>query len=197
MKNARFLLSGLGVMILSAAQAAPPVVSNVRSSQKGGTKLVEIYYDLSDPDGDLQTVEVQVSGDGGLTWTIPASALTGAVGAGVSCGTNKKITWNAGMDWNGNYVASAKVRVTAYDGTIPAVPAGMVYIAAGPFQMGDNFSEGSSDECPVHNVEVAGFFMDKWEVSRELWNQVQGWGYANGYSIGGGINNGVRCVRGL
>jgi len=182
----RFPLFVLAVLIAHASMAAPPVVSGVTASQRPGTKLVDIYYNLSDSDGDSQLVEVMVSGDGGLTYTIPCVTLSGAVGAGVSTGNGKHIVWNAGQDWAGNFVDSTKVRVTAHDGTTPPAPPGMVYIEPGPFQMGDNFVEGGTEERPVHNVQVDGFFMDKYEVYRELWEQVKSWGNANGYSISGG-----------
>ena len=168
--------------------AAPPVVSNVRCSQIAGTKNVEILYDVSDADGDLQTIGVQVSGDAGQTYTIPATALSGAVGAGVSVGTNRRIVWNAGADWNGQYVALAKIRVTASDGTTPAPPPGMAYIPAGTFQMGDNFNEGGG--LPVHVVFVSGFFLDKFEVKNELFVNVATWASGHGYSISGGNSDG-------
>ena len=166
--------------------AAPPVVSNVRAAQIAGTKNVEILYDVSDADGDLQTIGVQVSGDAGQTYTLPATALSGQVGAGVSVGANRRIVWNAGVDWNGQYVALAKVRVTASDGTTPAPPPGMAYIPAGTFQMGDNFSEGGAEELPVHNVYVSAFFMDRFEVTKELWQSVQTWAQSHGYGINAG-----------
>ena len=103
MKTLSVLLLGLW----SIASAAPPVVSNIRASQRPGTKLVDIYCDLSDADGDLQLVQVAASSDAGLTYGIPCST-------------------------------------------------------------------------------VDAFFMDKTEVSKELWQSVQTWGNNNGYSIGGG-----------
>ena len=47
-------------LTLAAEAAAPPVVSNVRASQRTGTKLVDIYYDLSDPDSSAVNVFVYV-----------------------------------------------------------------------------------------------------------------------------------------
>jgi sulfatase modifying factor 1 len=171
--------------LISIAQAAPPVVSNIRVAQRPGTKLVDIYYDLADADGDLQLVQVAASSDAGLTYGIPCVSLTGHVGAGISTGSNRHITWNAGTDWSGNWVPQCRVRVTAHDGTTPPAPPGMAYIPGGPFQMGDNL-DGMADAMPVHNVQVTAFFMDKYEVTKELWQSVQTWGNANGYSIGGG-----------
>ena len=181
MKTLSVILLGLW----SLASAAPPVVSNIRAAQRPGTKLVDIYYDLSDADGDLQLIQVAASSDAGLTYGIPCVSLSGHVGANIPLGTNRKITWNAGADWNGNWVPQCCVRVTAYDGTTPPAPPGMAYIPGGPFQMGDNLDD-MTDAMPVHNVQVDAFFMDKTEVTKELWQQVQTWGNANGYAIGAG-----------
>ena len=79
MKTLSVLLLGLW----SVASAAPPVVSNIRVSQRPGTKLVDIYYDVADADGDLQLIQVAASSDAGLTYALACVSLTGAVGAGV------------------------------------------------------------------------------------------------------------------
>ena len=55
------ILSLLILGFCAIAKAAPPVVSNVSASQMPGTKFVNIYYNLADADGDLQTIEVRVS----------------------------------------------------------------------------------------------------------------------------------------
>ena len=51
--------------------------------------------------------------------------------------------------------------------------------------MGDNL-DNDTTAMPVHNVQVDGFFMDKTEVTKELWQSVQTWANNNGYSIGAG-----------
>ncbi|MCP5536643.1 MAG: SUMF1/EgtB/PvdO family nonheme iron enzyme [Akkermansiaceae bacterium] len=178
-----FLLLSLSLCLQTLA--APPVITNVRASQRPGTKLVDIYYDLSDADGDLQEIRVQVSGDGGLTYTIPASTFTGAYGLGVSLGVNRHVVWNAGADWDGNFMDTTKVRVTAFDGTTPPAPPGMAYIPPGQFQMGDTFQEGDSDERPLHMVTVSGFFMELKEVTYQLWSDVSTWSRLHGYNFSG------------
>ena len=185
MKRALLASVVVAALLLAQVLAAPPVVSNIRASQIAGTKNVEILYDVSDADGDALTIGVQVSGDAGATYTIPATALSGQVSAGVLSGLNRRIVWNAGADWNGQFVGSAKVRVTASDGTTPAPPPGMVYIPAGVFQMGNNL-DGLTDALPVHNVTLNAFFMDRTEAPKERWQSVQSWSGANGYSISSG-----------
>ncbi len=194
--NALLLLAAIVVLALPAV-AAPPVVSNVRAAQLAGTKNIEVLYDVSDADGDLLTIAMQVSGDAGQSYTIPATALSGHIGSGVTSGANRRIIWNAAADWNGQLVSNGKVRVTASDGTTPAPPPGMAYIPAGSFQMGDNL-DGVTNALPVHNVYVDAFFLDRFEVTKELWQGVQAWSTGHGYSISvGSFKAAAHPVHGL
>ena len=63
-------------------------------------------------------------------------------------------------------------------------PAGMALIPAGTFQMGDSLGDGFSDELPVHTVFVSAFYMDKYAVTKALWDDVYGWAVTHGYSFG-------------
>jgi len=72
-------------------------------------------------------------------------------------------------------------------GSVPIPPpAGMVRIPAGSFQMGDSFNEGKSRERPVHTVFVSAFYMDRYEVTKTLWDDVAAWAADHGYDIGPG-----------
>ena len=62
-------------------------------------------------------------------------------------------------------------------------PEGMAFIPGGSFQMGDTFGEGFPDELPVHSVYVSGFYMDKYEVTKALWDEVCNWATNNSYSF--------------
>jgi len=177
------LAAGLLVSI-SSAFAAAPVVSNVRASQRPGTHYVDIYYNVSDADGNSPlTVYVHISADGGTTWNVPVFTTSGAVGPGVTLGNDRHIAWNAGTDWPGQFNSQCKVRIVADDGTAPPAPNGMAYVPGGVFQMGDPFNDGSIDEKPRHAVFISSFFMDQTEVSRELWLDVYTWALANGYAF--------------
>ena len=48
----------------------------------------------------------------------------------------------------------------------------MVWIEGGTFMMGSN--DGSSDEKPVHQVTMSGFYMDKTEVTQAEYERVMG-----------------------
>jgi formylglycine-generating enzyme len=67
-------------------------------------------------------------------------------------------------------------------GTNP-IPASMVLIPAGSFQMGDSFSDWAPPELPVHTVDVSAFYMDRYEVTKALWDEVYNWAIAHGYSF--------------
>lgn len=178
----RILLVSLS---LAAVQSpgAPPVVSNVRAAQRTGTHYVDIYYNVSDADGNSPvTVYVHISANGGQTWNVPVFSTSGAVGPGVTLGNDRLIVWNAGVDWPGQFNSSCKVRIVADDGTAPPAPAGMYYIPGGAFNMGDALGDSGpvSDELPVHAVFISSFFMDQTEVSGQKWVDVQSWASVNG-----------------
>jgi len=61
---------------------------------------------------------------------------------------------------------------------------GFALIPGGSFQMGDQSNPlvGFSDVRPVHSVYVSAFYMGKYEVTKELWDEVRAWGASNGYT---------------
>jgi alpha-tubulin suppressor-like RCC1 family protein len=101
----------------------PPVVTNLRVAQRPGTKLVDIAYDLADPDSSSLRVVVEFSTNGGLTYSPLPGSVSGAVGPGVAPGSNRKITWDAGSGWNGQFSANVRFRVIAYDESFASAPA--------------------------------------------------------------------------
>jgi len=65
-------------------------------------------------------------------------------------------------------------------------PSGMVEVPGGSFQMGDSFNEVNPNARPTHTVEVSGFYMDKFEVTKGMWDEVADWASSHGYDIGPG-----------
>ena len=79
------------------AQNSAPVVENVTAAQRtDGSKVVDIYYDVSDADGDMLMIIMQVSSDGGQIWDITPLYTGGDIGTNINPGTGKHIIWNAG-----------------------------------------------------------------------------------------------------
>ena len=78
-------ISGILLILACTLFAQAPVVENVRFEQRiDGSLLVDIYYDATDPDGDLLDIVIQASDDHGETWTLHCMSLTGDVGNGIS-----------------------------------------------------------------------------------------------------------------
>ena len=167
------------VFSVGAVFAAGPEVTNLVAQQRAGTKLVDIVYDLSDPDSSSLSVSVAVSADNGASYNLPASHFSGSgYGADVTTGTGKQIVWDAAADWNGNYSAQIWFRVTADDSVTYAV-----LVPAGSFTMGDTFNDGWTGETPAHGVHVGDFYMDKLLVTKTLWDTVYRWTTNNGYTF--------------
>jgi hypothetical protein len=133
-----------------------PVVSNVAASQRNDdSKLVDIYYNLTDADGDNCTVWAVISDNNGFSWTVPAMTFTGHIGQGVAPGNGKHIIWDAGRDMSGK-VGNYKARVFADDGHGPS---DMVLVASGYFNY----------QNTTPTIFLPGFFIDKYEVTNALY----------------------------
>ena len=157
--------------------AANPIVSNASTTQQKGAKIMDVRYDVADADGDVLKISAEVSTNSGASFDVAAASFSGDYGFGVSPGTGKKFSWDAGADLNGIYTKELRIRIIADD---DAVPEGMCKIPAGSFSMGDHYNAGGSYERPVHDVYISTFFMDKYEVSNEKMREVMQWAYDNG-----------------
>ena len=167
----------LALMLLALpGLAADPVVSHLVAVQRAGTKLVDLTYDLA-ADAATVAVSLQISGDGGATFAVPAVAVTGAVGPAVGTGSGKALTWNAGADWNGQFSSQVRIKLFVGDGPISA---GLASIPAGSFSMGDSL-DGTAD-APVRTVTVSAFYVGITEVTKGEWDDVWAWGQRHGYT---------------
>lgn len=113
-----FFLFLYGVWIGGILANTLPVVSNVRASQRtDGSKIVDIYYDVSDADNDTLMVSVFLSNDNGATFSIsPLSAnLNGNIGEGIVSGSNWHFTWNAGAEGTIFDSSQSRMKVVAVE----------------------------------------------------------------------------------
>ena len=166
-KHSSIALTAALFLLPPLAEAADPAVFNISAVQRAGTQLVDITYDVT-ADTSTVSVTLAISSDGGTTFSVPATTVSGAVGLGVATGTGKVITWNAGVDWSKQFSTTTRFKVTADDQ--------LVKIPAGSFQMGDT-SNG-----PVHTVQVSTFYMGQNLVTKADWDTVRTWGLAHGYT---------------
>lgn len=158
-------------LLLLAPAVAQPTLSNVRAVPRAGTKLVDITYNLAHPTGLASNVRVEVSQDNGTTYA-PASAVSGAVGAGITPGNNRTVVWNAGAEWLSTRFSGARVRVRADDS---ATAATHLPIPGGTFTMGDSNDGVVADERPTHQVTLTAFFLQQTETTYESWREVFDW----------------------
>lgn len=160
-----FLISSLllALVVLRAA-ATPPEITNVRASQRDGTKLVDIHYDAADADSDLLTIRIEVSDNDGARYSVPAFTLSGDIGEGIAPGTGKHIVWDAGTDWDGEYSDLMRVMVFAVDAQgYPGMEWGNE-VAPGGFLLGqDGGVEGSG---PAQHVNIPWpYWLSKYEIT--------------------------------
>ena len=160
------ILTVLGLAALPILANTPPAITNVRASQREGTKLVDIYYDAADADNDLLKVRVEISDNDGARYSVPAFSLTGDIGEGIVPGTNKHIVWDAGTDWDGEYSDQMRVKVFAIDAQgFPGMEWGNE-VPPGGFLMGqDGGAEGSG---PSRHVNIPwSYWLGKYEVTAQ------------------------------
>ena len=163
MKQLLFAVCMATVMVV---MATPPEVSNVRASQRANSKLVDIYYNATDADGDLLKVRVEISDNDGAKYSVPAFSLAGDIGEGITPGNNKHIVWDAGTDWDGEYSDKMRVKVFAIDAQ--GFP-GMEWseeVKPGGFLLGqDGGAEGSGASQHV-NIKWS-YWIGKYEVTAQ------------------------------
>ncbi len=169
-------LLGAWMGLAAWLSAGDPVVNSVTISQRAGTKLVDITYTVTDPDGDPMTITVL-----GRNWRngvdINMATLSGdgANGAVVTSGTHH-LVWDAGADWNGNVDSFRVILRATTDSAIPPPADEFVLIAAGT-------NSGTDPDRGAYSLTVASaFYVGKYEVSKALWNGVQVWAVSHGYT---------------
>ncbi|MEI6819357.1 MAG: SUMF1/EgtB/PvdO family nonheme iron enzyme [Verrucomicrobiota bacterium] len=179
MKTLPRLLALLSLFALCPLAEAQLAASNVRPAQRAGSKLVDIDYDVTGTTSPV-TVALQISADGGSTWAVPATTLSGAIGNSVTAGSNMRITWDAGTDWNQQLSSQTKFRLTVTEATV--VPTGFALIPSGSFTMGNSVAADTDiTDAPTHTVTVSAFYMAKNLVTKADWDTVRTWATSNGY----------------
>ena len=124
--------------------------------------------------GPAATTITAIRADGTLVWS---NALAG---------TNYTIQTAAALPGGTNWVDYVQLPVTNSVNTnlIFALnpPSGMALIPAGSFTMGDSL-DGDNSALPLHSVYVSAFYMDKYDVTKALWDSVYSWAITHGYSF--------------
>lgn len=164
--------SNATVTVTIEAPYTAPVVSNLTASQREGTKLVDISYDVTAVTPTV-TTSLRISSDSGATFEVPAVTLTGDIGADVTIGTGKTITWDAGSDWDEQFSETMRFEVTADDGE-GGEPDDMVTVQGGTLTTSND----------LNGTVVSTFQIGKTEVTWGEWKAVRAEAVARGYDIG-------------
>ncbi len=93
MKQFLFGIAFLGAGIVSA-QNTVPVISNLSAVVDAGQHKVTVTFDLADAENDTLEVSLAASDNGGQTYFVAASSLTGHVGFPIMPGNAKQIVWD-------------------------------------------------------------------------------------------------------
>ena len=132
------ILAATVLLAVSNLWAQPPVVSNISYAQRVDangslTKMVDIQYDL---DGNrTMFVEFFFSSDGGVTYPVTCTAVSGDAGAGVEYGTGqfyKTATWDASVNWNQEFTTQGRIMIKATYGDQPTGFPGLDQNGSGP-----------------------------------------------------------------
>ena len=105
------------------AQNQSPTVSNVSFLQRtDGSLIVDVYYDLNDPEDDTILVTMKVSDDNGTSWNFSCDSISGDVGSGITSGTGKHIEWNFAAEHPQTFGDQFKIKITASDDIVMGIP---------------------------------------------------------------------------
>jgi len=120
-------------------------------------------------------------GDFNGDYAIDLSDLAHLLG---SYGLTSGATYEQGdMDDDGDIDLGDLAYLLGLYGTFCPAPEGMVMVPGGTFAMGNPWSEGDDNEKPVHDVHLSLYYIDKYEVTNQLYADALNWAYAQGELI--------------
>jgi formylglycine-generating enzyme required for sulfatase activity len=139
--------------------------------------------------GGAATFTVAANGPGALTYRWQRNGLYLTDDSRISgthsstlqinqCSTSDAGSYTVLVGSPNGSLTSQGALLTVYPANIQS---GMAFIPAGSFTMGDNL-DGESD-ATVHSVYVSAFYMDQYDVTYSLWQQVHNWAVTHGYSF--------------
>ena len=176
-RNLRVLALACWVFIFSGVAVFGALsVTNVKFAQQPGTKLVSVTYDLA---GGNASVSLLVSNDNGATYNVPVKSVTGAVGNGVTSGTDKQIIWDAGTDWAGQFSNQVKVRVRAWD---LSSDIGITFapIPGGTYQIGNIVGDDDITNAAPVSLTLRPYYFATNVTTKAQWDAVRTWETAYG-----------------
>lgn len=132
--------------------------------------------------GPVAATITSISTNGNITWTNAPINGTFIVQTTTSL---SPVSWS---DWTQVLVTNTTTSLQLFSLNPPT---GMVLIPAGTFTMGDNL-DGTPAALPLHTVSVSAFYMDRFETTKTLWDQVYQWATNHGYNFAFGATPGAK-----
>ncbi len=117
---------------------------------------------------------ISITPTGIVTWTNSQTNVT--------CTVKAASNLLGGTNWVDYVQVPISNAVTTHRLFDLAPPPGMVLIPAGSFSMGDSL-DSTPEELPVHTVYVSAFYVDRFETTKALWDEVFLWAAGHGYSF--------------
>lgn len=147
--------SQIYINLTDTANHSPTInylTASTYSIQQGDS--IALICNATDVDGDFLT----------YTWLKSAGTISGS---------GDSVTWIAP-----NFADSCMIKCIVSDGyyqdsdslTIKVyTPGALIYVQGGTFEMGDHYSQGDSDELPVHSVTLSDFYLGETEITQAEW----------------------------
>jgi formylglycine-generating enzyme required for sulfatase activity len=154
--------------IVSGMPAA--TVSGMKIEPNPDPSLIDIRYDLAANGWSTVAVKLEVSTDGGSSWTLPAGKIQGDLGERVTPGAGKRMIWVPAGDQTLD--RRLRLRILADEG--------FASIPEDRYTIGRVRSDTDSDAPPV-TVQLSAFFIQKTETTQAQWNEVRAWALNHGY----------------
>ena len=153
----------------------PPVVSNVVATQRPGTSLVDLTYDLSGSTGASATLRSFFP-----TTAVPPIGEPLSLVAPSDCMLRMdRLKRSFGMRLNSCLIPFLTACVSV------SLPSSCYLLKAWWKFPQDLLSWGTRNSSSIyelqHTVSVSGFLMGKYEVTWGLWQEVRDWAIINGY----------------
>lgn len=123
--------------------------------------------------------KITVHGENGTTWRVEWSTT---LGPGAVWHTLTNLTLGLEDRATVDLASGSSERFYRAVSSAPSAAVNMALVPAGSFQMGDSLGDGF-DVAPVHTVTVSAFYMDKYEVTKALWDDVKSWSEGSGYAF--------------
>ena len=158
-----FLCLGLTVCLrCSLAMGQEVVVGGVTVEQHDDTVTVHYIVNAGHP-GDLCKVDLLVSTDGGLTYSIHPQMAKG-LDRMVKVGIPQQIVWLP-LKENTEIDCDKVVFKVLADLLKVSDEVEFIRVLGGEYKMGDSFGSGDADELPVHYVTLSSFSLGVYEVT--------------------------------